>query len=140
MGLRTCRTLQSLFMSECSHSVFITILTDIVPSVSLEMRLDSCNHFQISWLRSLEWLFQSCWYVPLAPMEGKSKCAGVYMSYKPANHYSIPCVSVHSGATNALVPQQWPAFDHTGFEAVQKSMVQFGQYVFSKSDHLMHDC
>jgi hypothetical protein len=136
--LRPCRTLQSLFMSKRSH--FFVILTDIVPSVPLEMRLDSCNHLLISWLRSLERLFQSCLYAPLVPTEGKSKCAGVYMSYKPINCYSILCVSVHSGETNELVPQQWPAFDRTGFEVVQRSMVNFGQHVFSKCDRLIHDC
>jgi len=31
MGLKTCWTLQSLFMSECSYSVFITILSHQYP-------------------------------------------------------------------------------------------------------------
>ncbi|KAG1903422.1 uncharacterized protein F5891DRAFT_977985 [Suillus fuscotomentosus] len=48
--------------------------------------------------------------------------------------------SVHSGATNAALPQLWPQFDPDRFTAVSQSMVKFGEHVFSNIDEASSDC
>jgi hypothetical protein len=40
--------------------------------------------------------------------------------------------SVHAGMSNGLVPRIWSDFDRGGFEAAQRSFVQFSHQCFSK--------
>jgi hypothetical protein len=41
--------------------------------------------------------------------------------------------SVHAGTTNGLVPRIWSDVDRAGFDAAQRSFVQFSHQCFSKS-------
>ncbi|KAJ7475543.1 hypothetical protein B0H11DRAFT_2235253 [Mycena galericulata] len=42
--------------------------------------------------------------------------------------------SIHSGTTNDLVPRIWSDFDRAGFDAMQRSLVQFTHQCFTEAD------
>ncbi|KAJ7431151.1 hypothetical protein B0H11DRAFT_1942046 [Mycena galericulata] len=42
--------------------------------------------------------------------------------------------SVHAGMTNGLVPRSWSDFDRGGFDAAQRSMVEFTHHCFTEAE------
>ncbi|KAJ7917312.1 hypothetical protein B0H13DRAFT_2322554 [Mycena leptocephala] len=47
--------------------------------------------------------------------------------------------SIHAGKSNGLVPRIWADYDRAGFDATQRSFIEFSHHCFSKSDILLDD-
>ncbi|KAJ6464242.1 hypothetical protein C8R47DRAFT_1079626 [Mycena vitilis] len=42
--------------------------------------------------------------------------------------------SIHSGKSNGMVPRIWPEYDRAGFDATQRSFVEFSQHCFTEAE------
>jgi hypothetical protein len=47
------------------------------------------------------------------------------------------CQSIHSGKSNGLAPRIWADFDRAGFDAAQRSFINFSHNCFSKWMYLI---